>query len=58
MKSRFERDRSLHVVFPQVAIVSASGGAELGHTQRTVVTVVGDDGESVGVAARAPMHEV
>uniref|UniRef100_H2Z6E5 Calx-beta domain-containing protein n=1 Tax=Ciona savignyi TaxID=51511 RepID=H2Z6E5_CIOSA len=31
------------VFFPQITILSASGGATLGHTQKTVVTVVGDD---------------
>lgn len=29
----------------QMSLLSATGGAHLGHTQKTVVTIVGDDGE-------------
>uniref|UniRef100_H2Z6E7 Calx-beta domain-containing protein n=1 Tax=Ciona savignyi TaxID=51511 RepID=H2Z6E7_CIOSA len=33
----------LYYVYTNITILSASGGATLGHTQKTVVTVVGDD---------------
>ena len=36
-----------------MTLLSSSGGAQLGHTQKTVVTVVGDDGECANVYAHA-----